>query len=82
MLPSVKFLFLFLLELVKECKTIGEESLKFLSILKLDRPGSGKISSGANDLQKSIRALQRKTNVSVVVVVVYEINNYIISLPR
>ena len=46
------------------CKAVGEESLKFLSVLKLEKPGSGKIASGANDVQKSIRALQRKADVS------------------
>ena len=43
---------------------IGEESLKFLSILKMQKPGSGKIASGANDLQKLILTLQRNVTVS------------------
>lgn len=51
------------LELVEDCRGVGDESLKFLSILKLEKPGSGKIASAANDLQTSIRALQRKANV-------------------
>ncbi len=52
-----------LIELMESCKRIGEDSLSFLYILKLEKPGSGKIASGANDLQKSIRGLQRKANV-------------------
>jgi len=36
----------------------------FLSVLKLEKPGSGKIASGANDLQKMIRTLQRNASVS------------------
>jgi hypothetical protein len=51
------------LELVEDCQGVGEESLKFLSILKQEKPGSGKIAAGANDLQTSIRGLQRKANV-------------------
>lgn len=50
-------------ELVEDCKGVGEESLKFLSVLKLKKPGSGRIASGASHLQKSIRALQRKADV-------------------
>lgn len=53
-----------LAELVEDSKAIGEDSLKFLAVLKMDKPGSGKIASGANDLHKSIRALQRNTTVS------------------
>ena len=48
---------------MEDCHGVGEESLKFLSILKQEKPGSGKIAAGANTLQTSIRALQRKANV-------------------
>ena len=47
-----------------DSKAIGETALKFMSILKLEKPGSGKIASGANDLQKFIRTLQRNATVS------------------
>ena len=50
-------------ELVEDCKSVGEGSLKFLGILKLEKPGSGNIASGASSLQASIRALQRKADV-------------------
>lgn len=54
-------------KLIDCCKAVGEECLKFLSILKMEKPGSGKIASGANDLQTSIRALQRNTSELVTV---------------
>lgn len=50
-------------ELVEDCKNVGEGSLKFLGILKLEKPGSGNIASRASSLQASIRALQRKADV-------------------
>ncbi len=62
--PSKLFSFPSRAELIEACKAIGEETLKFLSVLKIEKPGSGKIASGANDLQKSIRVLQRNANVS------------------
>ena len=43
---------------------IGEDTLKFMAILKQEKPGSGTIASGANDLQKAIRALGRLAEVS------------------
>lgn len=54
---------IFIAELVDNCKSVGEDSLKFLAVLKLEKPGSGKIAAGANDLQKTIRTLQRNTTV-------------------
>ena len=48
---------------MEDCKGVGEESLKFLAVLKLEKPGSGKIAAGASELQKSIRGLQRKADV-------------------
>lgn len=51
------------LELVGSCKTVGQTALKFLEVLKQQKVGSGDIASQANDVQKSIRALQRLTGV-------------------
>ena len=51
-------------ELMDSCRAVGRDALAFLSVLKLEKPGSGKIASGANDLQKTIRSLQRNTSVS------------------
>ena len=51
-------------ELMDSCRAVGRDALAFLSVLKLEKPGSGKIASGANDLQKTIRSLQRNASVS------------------
>ncbi len=50
-------------ELVQSCRDIGEETLRFLAVLKQERPGSGTIATGANSLQKSIRTLGRLAEV-------------------
>ncbi len=50
-------------ELVAGSKTVGESALKFLEVLKTQGAGSGVIASGANDVQTSIRGLERMTQV-------------------
>ena len=45
-------------------KAVGETALKFLEVLKTQGAGSGVIASGANDVQTSIRGLERITQVS------------------
>ena len=51
-------------ELIGTSKAVGEDALKYLGILKQEKPGSGAIASGANDVQKSIRSLGRLAGVS------------------
>lgn len=45
-------------------ETIGGDALKFLQVLKREKPGSGSIAASANDLQKVIRQLERLAGVS------------------
>ena len=45
-------------------EAIGADALKFLQVLKKEKPGSGSIAASANDLQKVIRQLERLAGVS------------------
>lgn len=45
-------------------EAIGGDALKFLEVLKKEKPGSGSIAASANDLQKVIRQLERLAGVS------------------
>ena len=45
-------------------EAIGADALKFLQVLKKEKPGSGSIAASANDLQKLIRQLERLAGVS------------------
>lgn len=53
-----------LAELKKCSESIGQDALKFLQLLKKEKPGSGNIAASANDIQKSIRQLERFAGVS------------------
>ena len=44
-------------------EAIGQDALKFLQVLKKEKPGSGSIAASANDLQKVIRQLERQAGV-------------------
>ena len=50
-------------------KAVGQVALKFLEVLKKEKTGSGTIASKANEMQKSIRGLERMAAVSVCVCV-------------
>ena len=51
-------------ELMNSSEAIGGDALKFLEVLKKEKPGSGSIAASANDLQKVIRQLERLAGVS------------------
>ena len=51
-------------ELMSSSEAIGGDALKFLQVLKKEKPGSGSIAASANDLQKVIRQLERLAGVS------------------
>ena len=53
-----------LTELVSSSESVGQDALKFLHVLKKEKPGSGSIAASANDLQKVIRQLERLAGVS------------------
>lgn len=46
-------------KLMSSSEAIGADALKFLQVLKKEKPGSGSIAASANDLQKLIRQLER-----------------------
>ena len=50
-------------ELEENAQAIGESCLRYLSVLKREKPGSGTIASAGNDLQKTIRGLGRLAGV-------------------
>ena len=52
-------------ELTQASRSVGEDALQYLSILKQEKPGSGTIAAGANSLQKTIRTVERLAGVSV-----------------
>ena len=53
-----------LVELKASSQQIGQNALKFLEVLKKEKPGSGNIAASANDVQKSIRQLERLAGVN------------------
>lgn len=46
-------------KLTQASRSVGEDALQYLSILKQEKPGSGTIAAGANSLQKTIRTVER-----------------------
>ena len=67
-LPLVCVMILpFLIELKTSSEAVGEDALKFLGVLKMEKPGSGNIAASANEVQKAIRQLERLAGVGLVV---------------
>ena len=50
-------------ELKSSSETVGQDALKFLGVLKKEKPGSGSIAASANEVQKAIRQLERLAGV-------------------
>ena len=55
-------------ELKSSSETVGQDALKFLGVLKKEKPGSGNIAASANDVQKAIRQLERLAGVGLVMI--------------
>ena len=53
-----------LAELKTSSEMVGQDTLKFLEVIKREKPGSGNIAASANDIQKAIRQLERLAGVS------------------
>lgn len=50
-------------ELRSASEAVGQDALKFLGVLKKEKPGSGNIAASANEVQKAIRQLERLAGV-------------------
>lgn len=53
------------LELVNCSKAVGRDCLKYLSVLKKEKPSSAELRAGADQLQKAINSLNSGANVSI-----------------
>lgn len=54
-------------ELKSSSETVGQDALKFLGVLKKEKPGSGNIAASANEVQKAIRQLERLAGVRLII---------------
>ena len=49
--------------LSEACKTVGEEALKLLASLKIEKQSAGTISAGAAKLKSSIQSIEKEAEV-------------------